>query len=215
MRVILLGPPGAGKGTQAAGIAAQLGIPHISTGDMFRAALKAGTPVGREAQKYMDTGELVPDDVVVAMVRERITEPDCDTGYLLDGFPRTIVQAEKLDATLAQSGEEIDLVLNLVCPQDVIVSRLTGRRVCRVCGAIYHTVNMPPQHAGVCDKCGGELYQRDDDKEETILNRLDVYGKSTASLIDYYRARDVLKDVDAGAAREETLAAMIALIDAT
>jgi len=214
MRVILLGPPGAGKGTQAEGIAAELGIPHISTGDMFRAALKAGTPLGLEAKQYMDAGELVPDDVVVAMVRERIAQADCAQGFLLDGFPRTIVQAEKLDATLNENGIGIDLVLNLVCPKEIIVARLTGRRVCRACGAIYHVVNMPPAQAGVCDKCGGELYQRDDDREETILNRLDVYEQSTAGLIGYYRAQGILRDVDAGAPREATLAAMIALINA-
>jgi adenylate kinase len=181
---------------------------------MFRAAITQGTPLGLEARKYMDAGELVPDDVVVAMVRERISQPDCARGFLLDGFPRTIVQAEKLDATLNSNGSGIDLVLNLVCPKDIIVTRLTGRRVCRACGAIYHVVNMPPARDGVCDKCGGELYQRDDDQEATILNRLDVYQKSTASLIDYYRARGVLQDVDGGAPREETLAAMIALINA-
>ena len=212
MRVILLGPPGAGKGTQAAAIAAQAGIPHISTGDMFRAALKEGTVLGLEAKKYMDAGELVPDDVVVAMVRERIQLPDCANGFLLDGFPRTIVQAGKLDETLESAGVTIDVVINLACDDATIIQRLTGRRICKSCGRIYHVTNMPPTVAGKCDECGGELYQRDDDREETIVNRLAVYKKQTADLIQYYRDKDLLKDVDANAPREETLQAMLSII---
>jgi len=212
MRVILLGPPGAGKGTQAASIATEVNIPHISTGEMFRAALKDGTPLGLEAKKFMDSGELVPDDVVVGMVRERIQQPDCNDGFLLDGFPRTIVQAQKLDETMKNDGREIDLVINLVCADKTVLSRLTGRRVCRNCGAIYHIENVPSKQDGICDKCGGELYQRDDDKADTILNRLEVYRNSTEALIDYYRQKDLLKDVDANAQREITLKAMIALI---
>jgi adenylate kinase len=212
MRIILLGPPGAGKGTQAAGIAEEVSIPHISTGDMFRSALKEGTALGMEAKKYMDAGELVPDDLVVAMVNERIKQPDCSGGFLLDGFPRTIIQAEKLDETLEREGLAMDLVINLACDDETIIKRLTGRRVCRSCGRIYHVVNMPPKTEGICDDDGGELYQRDDDKEETILNRLDVYKKQTADLIDYYRAKGLLKDVDANAPREETLQNMLALI---
>jgi len=212
MRVILLGPPGAGKGTQATSIAEAIGIPHISTGDMFRAALKQGTPLGLEAKKYMDTGELVPDDIVVAMVRERIEQPDCASGFILDGFPRTIVQAEKLDEALAEAGLNIDLVLNLVCSAKTVVTRLTGRRVCRQCGAIYHVENMPPKQHGLCDACGGELYLRDDDRADTILNRLDVYKQSTEGLIDYYRRQGLLKDINADAPREDTLDAMLALM---
>ncbi len=212
MRVILLGPPGAGKGTQAASIAKEVGIPHISTGEMFRASLKEGTPLGLEAKKYMDSGELVPDDVVVGMVRERIQQPDCKEGFLLDGFPRTIIQAQKLDETLENDGLNMDLVVNLVCNDKTVLSRLTGRRVCRNCGAIYHVENMPSKQSGICDECGGELYQRDDDKADTILNRLEVYRNSTEALIDYYRQKDLLKDVDANAQREETLNAMLALI---
>lgn len=212
MRVILLGPPGAGKGTQAVSIAQEAGLPHISTGDMFRAALKQGTPLGLQAKTYMDKGELVPDDVVVAMVRERIMQPDCAKGFLLDGFPRTLVQAEKLDETLAAAGLGIDLVLNMVCSAETIVGRLTGRRVCRSCGAIFHVRNMPPKKDGVCDVCGGELYQRDDDKEATILNRLEVYNRMTSGLIEYYRRRGLLKDVNADAPREATLAEMLALL---
>lgn len=212
MRVILLGPPGAGKGTQAVSIAEQTGIPHISTGDMFRGALKQGTPLGREAKKYMDAGELVPDDVVVAMVRERIQKPDCAAGFLLDGFPRTIVQAEKLEETLRAAGLTIDLVLNLNCAAATVLKRLTGRRVCKSCGAIYHVLNMPPKRDGVCDACNGSLYQRDDDKEATILNRLEVYNRQTAGLIAYYRQRGLLKDIDADVPREQTLAQMMALL---
>ncbi len=212
MRVILLGPPGAGKGTQAASIAKEVGIPHISTGEMFRASLKEGTPLGLEAKKYMDSGELVPDDVVVGMVRERIQQPDCKEGFLLDGFPRTIVQAQKLGETLENDGLNMDLVINLVCNDKTVLSRLTGRRVCRNCGAIYHVENMPSKQSGICDECGGELYQRDDDKADTILNRLEVYRNSTEALIDYYRQKDLLKDVDANAQREKTLNAMLALI---
>ena len=212
MRVILLGPPGAGKGTQAASIAKEVGIPHISTGEMFRASLKEGTPLGLEAKKYMDSGELVPDDVVVGMVRERIQQPDCKEGFLLDGFPRTIIQAQKLGETLENDGLKMDLVINLVCNDKTVLSRLTGRRVCRNCGAIYHVENMPSKQSGICDECSGELYQRDDDKADTILNRLEVYRNSTEALIDYYRQKDLLKDVDANAQREDTLNAMLALI---
>lgn len=213
MRVILLGPPGAGKGTQAVSLAQATGLPHISTGDMFRAALKEGTALGLEAKKYMDKGELVPDEVVVGMVRERIQREDCAKGFLLDGFPRTLRQAKMLDETLAAAGQKIDLVVNMVCSAETIVQRLTGRRVCRKCGAIFHVRNMPPKVEGVCDVCGGELYQRDDDKEETILNRLEVYHRSTSGLVDYYRRRGVLKDVNADAPREATLAAVLALVN--
>jgi len=212
MRVILLGPPGAGKGTQAADISTELGTPHISTGDMFRAALKNGTALGLEAKKYMNSGELVPDDLVVAMVKERISQPDCKDGFLLDGFPRTIIQAEKLDETLLDAGLNIDLVINLICSNETVLTRLTGRRCCKKCGAIYHIKNKPPVVEGVCDKCGGEIYQRDDDKEDTILNRLDVYKNSTESLIVYYRDKGILKDVDADGERENTLKSMLDLV---
>lgn len=214
MHVILLGPPGAGKGTQAVSIAEKAGIPHISTGDMFRTALKHGTPLGVEAKKYMDAGELVPDDVVVAMVRERIQKPDCAKGFLLDGFPRTIVQAEKLDEMLVSAGLTIDRVLNLECSAATVLKRLTGRRVCKACGAIFHVTNMPSKQAGVCDACNGVLYQRDDDKEDTILNRLEVYNRQTAGLIDHYRRRALLTDINADVPREETLAQMMVLIRA-
>ena len=179
---------------------------------MFRQALKNGTALGLEAKKYMNSGELVPDDLVVAMVKERISQPDCKNGFLLDGFPRTIVQAEKLDETLLDAGLNIDLVINLVCSNETVLTRLTGRRCCKKCGDIYHVKNKPPVVDGVCDKCGGEIYQRDDDKEDTILNRLDVYKNSTESLIVYYRDKEILKDVDADGQRENTLEAMLALV---
>jgi len=214
MNVILLGPPGAGKGTQASSVSKGLGIPHVSTGDMFRENLKKGTPLGLEAKKYMDTGALVPDQVVVDMVRDRIAKADCAGGFLLDGFPRTIVQAEKLDAMLASKQQKIDMVLNLACSPKTILARLTGRRICRACGAIYHVRNMPPKKEGVCDACGGEVYQRNDDKEETIMNRLDVYNRQTADLIAYYQQRDLLKNVNADAPREQTEAEMLAALRA-
>ena len=190
MKVILLGPPGAGKGTQAAAIAVTLRLSHVSTGDMFRENLKQGTPLGLEAKKYMDAGTLVPDDVVVKMVQERIAKPDCANGFLLDGFPRTIVQAA------------------------TAITRLSGRRVCRGCGKIYHVKNMPPKRDGICDKCAGALYQRDDDREETILHRLKVYQQQTADLIAFYRRQDLLTDIDADAPREVTEAAMLAALRA-
>lgn len=214
MRVILLGPPGAGKGTQAASLSQELRIPHISTGDMFRHALKNETPLGIEAKTYMDSGALVPDEIVVAMVRERISEDDCADGFILDGFPRTRVQAEKLDEMLKDAGITLECVLNLDCDDNTVVARLTGRRVCRACGAIYHVVNMPPKQEGVCDLCGGELYQRDDDKEATIMHRLEVYREATAPLIDYYRRTDLLYDVDANADREVTLQHMLQRLQA-
>ncbi len=212
MRVILLGPPGAGKGTQAADISNELGTPHISTGDMFRSALKKGTALGLEAKKYMNSGELVPDDLVVAMVKERISQDDCKDGFLLDGFPRTIIQAEKLDETLLDARLNIDLVINLICSKETVLIRLTGRRCCKKCGEIYHVKNKPPVVEGVCDKCGGEIYQRDDDKEDTILNRLEVYKNSTENLIVYYCDKEILKDVDADGERKSTLKAMLALV---
>ena len=214
MKVILLGPPGAGKGTQAAAIAVTLRLSHVSTGDMFRENLKQGTPLGLEAKKYMDAGTLVPDDVVVKMVQERIAKPDCANGFLLDGFPRTIVQAEKLAEMLRSKGQAIDIVLNLVCAPATAITRLSGRRVCRGCGKIYHVKNMPPKRDGICDKCAGALYQRDDDREETILHRLKVYQQQTADLIAFYRRQDLLTDIDADAPREVTEAAMLAALRA-
>ena len=212
MRVVLLGPPGAGKGTHAGVVTDACKIPHISTGDMFRAAIKNGTPVGLEAKSYMDKGELVPDSVVCKMVEERISEPDCVNGFLLDGFPRTMAQAKALDAALAAKGEKIDLVINLMCSDEVVLGRLTTRRVCRTCGAIYNVKSKPPKVEGVCDIDGGEVYQRGDDTAETITNRLSVYKAQTAELIDYYRGNGVLRDVKADVDKTETAEAIRSLL---
>ena len=212
MRVVLLGPPGAGKGTHAGIVTETCKIPHISTGDMFRAAIKNGTPVGLEAKSYMDKGELVPDSVVCKMVEERISEADCSKGFLLDGFPRTMAQAKALDAALAAKGQKIDLVINLQCSDEVVLGRLTTRRVCRTCGAIYNVNSKPPKVEGVCDVDGGEVYQRSDDTVETITNRLSVYKAQTAELIDYYRGNGVLRDVKADVDKNETAEAIRSLL---
>ena len=212
MRVVLLGPPGAGKGTHAGIVTETCKIPHISTGDMFRAAIKNGTPVGLEAKSYMDKGELVPDSVVCKMVEERISESDCVNGFLLDGFPRTMAQAKALDAALAAKGQKIDLVINLMCSDEVVLGRLTTRRVCRKCGAIYNVKSQPPKVESVCDIDGGEVYQRSDDTAETITNRLSVYKAQTAELIDYYRGNGVLKDVKADVDKNETAEAIRSLL---
>lgn len=191
-----MGPPGGGKGTQAEFIVKNLSLTHISTGDMFREAVKVGTEMGKKAKEYMDRGELVPDEVVVGMVRDRLSQPDCAKGWLLDGFPRTVAQAEALDGTLKDLGLKVDAVLNIAVPREKLVARLTGRRVCRSCGASYHVLFNPPKIEGVCQNCGGELYQRSDDTEETVNNRLDVYEGQTQPVIDYYRAKGILKEVN-------------------
>jgi adenylate kinase len=190
--VVLLGAPGAGKGTQAERIAARYGLPHVSTGDMLRAAVARGTEMGREARRSMDAGELVPDEVVIGVVRERLTEDDTHGGFLLDGFPRTIEQAERLDALLADAGRALTHVVQLDVPEDELVERLAGRRLCRSCGKGYHVKFDPPAREGVCDVCGGELYQRADDNEETVRNRLAVYREQTEPLVAYYREKGVL-----------------------
>ncbi|MGV8082175.1 MAG: adenylate kinase [Coriobacteriia bacterium] len=191
MNIVLLGAPGAGKGTQAEKLIEEFGIPHISTGDILRAAVKAGTPLGLEAKRFMDAGELVPDEVVIGLVKSRLGEPDTDKGFILDGFPRTTIQAEALDGALASLGKKIEAALAITVDPEVIVKRLTSRRVCRACGAIT-TVG----GGDACPKCGGEIYQRDDDNEATVRNRLDVYERSTAPLIDYYRAHGVMHEID-------------------
>ena len=197
MRWIFLGPPGAGKGTQAARLAERAGVPQISTGDMFRAAVRAGTPLGLEAKRYMDAGQLVPDAVTIGLVRERLAQPDCRQGFLLDGFPRTVAQAEGLAEVLRDLGVNLDGVLYFDVPDEVVVERLSGRRVCPACGATYHVRFDPPRQAGVCDRCGGELVQRPDDREETVRERLAVYRRQTEPLVDYYRQAGLLRTVHA------------------
>jgi len=196
MNIILLGPPGAGKGTQAKRLIDKYGIPQISTGDMLRAALKEGTPLGLEAKKYMDQGALVPDSVVIGLVKERIQKPDCTKGYMLDGFPRNVSQAEALDSMLGELKQKIDHVVSIEVPSSDLLVRLTGRRTCRACGAGFHVKFDPPKKDGVCDKCGGELYQRDDDNEATVSSRLQVYEGQTKPLIDYYQNQSKIRQID-------------------
>ena len=196
MNLILLGPPGAGKGTQAKMLAENYAIPQISTGDMLREAVKAGTPMGTKAKSYMDSGALVPDEVVVGIVEERIGKPDCRKGFMLDGFPRTTAQADSLTGMLENKSLQIDHVVCIEVENDELIKRLAGRWTCRNCMEPYHAVFNPPKKKGVCDKCGGELYQRDDDKEEAIRNRLVNYDKQTKPLIDYYQGKGLLKPVN-------------------
>ena len=194
--LILLGPPGAGKGTQAGRIVEEYGIPHVSTGDILRGAVKNQTQMGLEAKKYMDAGELVPDSVVIGIVRDRLQEPDTAKGFLMDGFPRTIPQAEALDAALDSLGRAVTKTVVVLVDEEELVRRLSGRRICRVCQAPFHVVFSPPKKEGVCDKCGGELYQRDDDSEATVRNRLEVYRNQTEPLIDYYDQAGLVARVD-------------------
>jgi len=198
MNIILIGPPGAGKGTQAKRMIDRLGVPQISTGDMFRAAVKEGTPMGLKAKEYMDKGALVPDEVVIGVVDERLKKDDCKKGYVLDGFPRSLEQAKALDAMLAKSGAKLDHVVVIDVPDDFLVSRLTGRLTCKnsACGNMHHAVTYKPKVEGKCDKCGSELYTRDDDKEDTIRQRLTNYHNQTSPLIDYYGAKGIVRKVD-------------------
>lgn len=196
MRIVLLGPPGAGKGTQAEILVKKLLVPHISTGDMFRAAISHDTELGREAKSYMDKGQLVPDEVTVGIIRDRISQSDCREGFLLDGFPRTLAQAEALAELLTEMNTALDAVINISVPLDRLIDRLTGRRMCRKCGTIYHLLYNAPEVENVCDACGGALFQRDDDKEETVKSRLNVYTAQTAPLIDYYREAGLLHDIN-------------------
>lgn len=202
-RVIFLGAPGAGKGTQARRLAADAGVPQIATGDMLREAVAEGTPLGREAKRYMDSGALVPDDVVIGLVDERLARPDAVGGYVLDGFPRTVAQAEALDGLLSRRGQGLDRVIFFDVSRPELIRRLTGRRICRQCGAAFHLVSAPPKVAGRCDQCGGELYQREDDAEATVARRLDVYETQTAPLLDYYRRRGLLVRVAGEGAMEQ------------
>lgn len=196
MKIVMLGAPGAGKGTQAERIAEKYQIPHISTGDIFRANIKAGTELGKKAKSYMDQGLLVPDSLIVDLLMDRISQPDCKNGYILDGFPRTIPQAESLKAALSEKGESLDFAVNVDVPDENIVARMSGRRACPKCGATYHIVYAAPKQEGICDKCGAELILRDDDKPETVQNRLKVYHDQTQPLIEYYTGENILHTVD-------------------
>ena len=196
MKIIMLGAPGAGKGTQAKMIAEKYQIPHVSTGDIFRANIKGQTPLGMEAKKYMDEGKLVPDELTVKILLDRVAQDDCKNGYVLDGFPRTIPQAEVLTEALDKMGDKIDYAIDVAVPDENIVKRMSGRRACVTCGATYHIVHIPPKVENICDKCGSELILRADDKPETVLNRLKIYHEQTQPLIDYYTGKGVLKTVD-------------------
>ena len=196
MKIVMLGAPGAGKGTQAERIAEKYQIPHISTGDIFRANIKAGTELGKKAKSYMDQGLLVPDSLTVDLLMDRISQPDCKNGYILGGFPRTIPQAESLKAALSEKGEALDFAVDVDVPDENIVARMSGRRACPKCGATYHIVYAAPKQEGICDKCGAELILRDDDKPETVQNRLKVYHDQTQPLIEYYTGEDILHTVD-------------------
>lgn len=195
MNLVVMGLPGAGKGTQADKIVDKYRIPHISTGDMFRAAIKEGTEMGLKAKSFIDKGELVPDEVTIGIVQERLNKDDCADGFLLDGFPRTVAQAEALENTLAEIGKKIDYVINIDVDQDILMERLTGRRICKDCGATYHLIFNPSIEAGICDRCSGELYQREDDNEETVQNRLEVNMRQTKPLIDFYNAKGYLRNI--------------------
>ena len=196
LRAVLLGPPGAGKGTQAARLVEKFEIPHISTGDIFRKNIKEGTELGKKAQEYMNAGKLVPDELVCDLVADRLAQDDCANGFLLDGFPRTIFQAEALDRILGEKGGKIDKVINIIVNKEDLITRLTGRRICRSCGASFHLTYVPPKQEGICDVCGGELYQRADDNLETVENRINVYEQETAPLIGYYEAKGTLANID-------------------
>lgn len=212
MKIIMLGAPGAGKGTQAKMIADKYGVPHISTGDIFRANIKNGTELGMEAKKYMDQGLLVPDELTVRILLDRVAQDDCKNGYVLDGFPRTISQAEVLDSELTKLGDHIDYAINVDVPDENIVKRMSGRRACLTCGATYHIEHVPPKKEGICDVCGSELVLRDDDKPETVKNRLNVYHEQTQPLIDFYTEKGVLKTVDGTVPMEEVFAAITAIL---
>ena len=212
MKIIMLGAPGAGKGTQAKMIADKYGVPHVSTGDIFRANIKNGTELGMEAKKYMDQGLLVPDELTVKILLDRVSQPDCKNGYVLDGFPRTIPQAEVLDKALAELGESIDYAIDVDVPDENIVKRMSGRRACVSCGATYHVVHVPPKKEGICDRCGSELILRDDDKPETVKNRLDVYHEQTQPLIDFYTKKGVLKTVDGTVDMQDVFKAIVAIL---
>ena len=212
MKIIILGAPGAGKGTQAKMIAEKYGVPHVSTGDIFRANIKNGTQLGMEAKKYMDQGLLVPDELTVRILLDRVAQDDCKNGYVLDGFPRTIPQAQVLDEALTKLGDKIDYAIDVDVPDENIIRRMSGRRACLTCGATYHIEHIPPKKEGICDKCGSELVLRDDDKPETVKNRLAVYHEQTQPLIDFYEKKGVLRTVDGTLPMEEVFAAITGIL---
>ena len=212
MKIIMLGAPGAGKGTQAKMIAEKYGLPHVSTGDIFRANLKEGTPLGMKAKEYMDKGALVPDELTVEILLDRVAKDDCSGGYVLDGFPRTIPQAEVLDSELAKIDDAVDLAIDVEVPDENIVRRMSGRRACLKCGATYHIEHIPPKKEGICDACGEPLVQRDDDREETVKKRLAVYHEQTQPLIDYYTKKGILKTVDGTKDMKDVFADIVEII---
>ena len=212
MKIIMLGAPGAGKGTQAKMIAEKYALPHISTGDIFRANIKNQTELGMEAKKYMDEGKLVPDELTVKILLDRVAADDCRNGYVLDGFPRTIPQAEVLTEALDKMGDKIDYAIDVAVPDENIVNRMSGRRACVTCGATYHIVHIPPKVENICDKCGSALILRDDDKPETVLNRLKIYHEQTQPLIDYYTEKGVLKTVDGTKDMKDVFADIVSIL---
>lgn len=214
MKIIMLGAPGAGKGTQAKKIAAKYGIPHISTGDIFRANIKNGTELGKKAKQYMDQGALVPDELTCDLVMDRIQQDDCKNGFVLDGFPRTIPQAEALDAALGKINEKMDYAIDVDVPDENIVNRMSGRRACLNCGATYHLISIPPKVEGICDRCGSEIVLREDDKPETVQKRLKVYHEQTQPLIDYYKNQGILKSVDGTQPMDEVFKAIVTILGA-
>ena len=214
MRLVLLGPPGVGKGTQAVRLAEHYAVPHISTGDMFRQAVSGETPMGLKVKQFLDAGELVPDEVTTAVLSERIESDDCGPGFILDGFPRTLPQAEALDGLMGARGEALDAVLSYTAPEETVVERLSGRRMCRQCGANFHRKFSPPDTEGVCSTCGGELYQRSDDRPDTIRDRLRVYAENAEPLVDHYRQAGLLVEVAADGAPDEVAAATLAALAA-
>jgi len=212
-RIVLLGPPGAGKGTQAKLLQDRFGACQISTGDILRKAVAEKTPLGEQAAQYLNRGALVPDDVIVNLVASRLKEKDCEPGFILDGFPRTIPQAESLDAILRREDIALNAALSVRVPHEVVIERLAGRRTCRNCGALSHVAFNPPKKAGVCDRCGGEVYQREDDREETIAHRLKVYAEQTAPLLEYYRRQGLLREVDGVGAVDDINARVLAALE--
>ncbi len=214
MKIVMLGAPGAGKGTQAKRLASKYGIPHISTGDIFRANIKNGTELGKKAKVYMDQGLLVPDELVVDLVIDRFKEPDCEKGYVLDGFPRTIPQAKALDEALAKNNDALEYAIDVDVPDENIIRRMSGRRACIGCGATYHVVTIPPKKEGICDTCGAELVLRADDKPETVEKRLKVYHDQTQPLIDYYQGKGILRSVDGTRDMEEVFDEIVGIVEA-